>query len=60
MTRKGIISYTYNADDNEKPMMSVNFTVTMDKKGAFISVLQGDKKYSITDWNKMNQNNPTK
>ena len=44
--------------DNDRPMMSANFTVTMDKKGVFTGVLQGDKKYSIIDWNKMNQNKP--
>jgi RHS repeat-associated protein len=50
--------YTSLPGDNDRPMMSANFTVTMDNKGGFTGVLQGDKKYSITDWNKMNQNKP--
>lgn len=44
--------------ENNRPMMSANFTVTMDSKGVFTGVKQGDQTYSITDWNKMNQNKP--
>lgn len=51
--------YTSLPGDNDRPMMSANFTVTMDGKGAFTGVQQGDKKYSVADWNKMNQNKPT-
>jgi 3,4-dihydroxy-2-butanone 4-phosphate synthase len=40
-------------------MMSNSFTVTMDAKGVFTGVKQGDKTYSITDWNKMMQSKPT-
>jgi RHS repeat-associated protein len=51
--------YTHLGGENERPMMSANFTVTMDKKGGFTGVVQGDKKYSVEDWNKLNQNKPT-
>jgi hypothetical protein len=40
-------------------MMEANFTVTMDGKGVFTGVQQGDNKYSVADWNKMNQSKPT-
>lgn len=45
--------------ENNRPMMSASFTITMDKKGVFTGVVQGDKKYSTSDWNKMNQTKPT-
>jgi RHS repeat-associated protein len=47
--------------DNDRPMMSNNFTVTMDDKGVFTGVQQGDNKYSVGDWNKMYEaKNPVK
>jgi hypothetical protein len=51
--------YTSLPGDNDRPMMSASFTITMDDKGVFTGVQQDDKKYSIIDWNKMNQNKPT-
>ena len=45
--------------DNYRPMVSANFTITMDNKGVFTGVQWGDKKYTITEWNKMNQSKPT-
>ena len=51
--------FTQLPGDNNRPMMSANFTVTMDGKGVFTGVQQGNKTYSISDWNKMNQNKPT-
>jgi len=51
--------YTSLPGDNSRSMMSANFTITMDSKGAFTGVQQGNKTYSIADWNKMNQNKPT-
>ncbi|WPV69690.1 hypothetical protein [Chitinophaga sp. LS1] len=48
-----------NNNNNNRSMMSANFTVTMDDMGVFTGVQQGNKTYSITDWNKMNQNKPT-
>lgn len=50
--------FTSLPGDNRTPMMSANFTVTMDGKGIFTGVKQGDKSYSVADWNKMNQNKP--
>jgi len=51
--------YTSLPGDNDRPMMSANFTITMDAKGVFTGVQQGDKKYTTAEWNKMNQNKPT-
>ena len=51
--------YTNLEGDNERPMMSANFTVSMDKNGVFTGVSQGDKKYTTAEWNKMNQTQPT-
>ncbi len=39
--------------------MPANFAITMDSKDAFTGVKQGNKTYSIADWNKMNKNKPT-
>ena len=44
--------------DNDRPMMSSSFTVTMDKGGVFTGVKIGDKTYSVGDWNKMMQAKP--
>jgi RHS repeat-associated protein len=51
--------YTSLPFDNNRLMMSAKFTVTMDGKGAFTGVKQGDKTYTPGEWNKMNQNKPT-
>jgi len=51
--------YTSLPGDNDRPMMQANFTITMDGKGVFTGVQQGDKKYTPAEWNKMNQNKPT-
>jgi hypothetical protein len=51
--------YTSLPGDNDRPMMQANFTITMDSKGVFTGVQQGDKKYTTAEWNKMNQNKPT-
>lgn len=51
--------YTSLPGDNDRPMMQANFTITMDNKGVFKGVQQGDKKYTTREWNKMNQNKPT-
>ena len=54
--------YTNLAGDNSRPMMSANFTVTMDKNGVFTGVVVGSGKnastYSVSDWNKMMQSTP--
>lgn len=51
--------YTSLPGDGDTKMMSANFTVTMDKKGVFTGVQQGDKTYKIEDWNKTMQSTPT-
>lgn len=45
--------------DGDTKMMSADFTITMDKKGVFTGVTQGDKTYKIEDWNKNMQSAPT-
>ncbi|WP_426473371.1 DUF6443 domain-containing protein [Chryseobacterium balustinum] len=51
--------YTALVGDNTRPMMSANFTVTMDENGVFTGVQQGNKNYSIGDWNKMHESSNT-
>ena len=51
--------YTALVGDNNRPMMSANFTVTMDENGVFTGVQQGNKNYSIGDWNKMHESSNT-
>lgn len=50
--------FTSLPGDGGKQMMSANFTVTMDGKGVFTGVQQGDKTYSVGDWNKMMTSTP--
>ena len=45
--------------DNNLPMMSNSFTVLIDKNGVFTGVKQGNKNYSIGQWNKLMQAKPT-
>ena len=40
-------------------MMSNSFNVTMDENGVFTGVQQGDKSYSVGDWNKTMTSQPT-
>ncbi len=40
-------------------MMSANFTISIDNKGVFTGVKQGDKTYTTTEWNKMYTSQPT-
>jgi RHS repeat-associated protein len=55
--------YTSLPGNNSRTMMSANFTVTMDKNGVFTGVVVGTgkdaKTYSVADWNKMMQSQPT-
>ncbi len=51
--------FTSLPGDGGKPMMSNNFTVTMDENGVFTGVQQGDKTYSVGDWNKTMTSQPT-
>lgn len=46
-------------DDNGRAMMSANFTVTMDSKGRFTGVKQGNTTYTVAEWNNMNRQKPT-
>ena len=50
--------YSSLPGDGSKAMMSNNFTVTMDENGVFTGVQQGDKTYSVSDWNKAMQSTP--
>ncbi|TZF95117.1 hypothetical protein FW781_14570 [Chryseobacterium panacisoli] len=50
--------YTSLPGGGSKPMMSNNFTVTMDKNGVFTGVQKGDKTYSVGDWNKTMTSQP--
>jgi RHS repeat-associated protein len=52
--------YTALPGNFDKPMMEANFTINMDAKGVFTGVTQGDNKYSVSEWNKMNQSQPAK
>jgi RHS repeat-associated protein len=38
--------------DNKQPLFKVNIQIQFDSKGNFTGVQQGDKKYSVDDWNK--------
>ena len=38
--------------DTNKPLINNSFQITIDSKGNFTGVRQGDKNYSISDWNK--------
>ncbi|MGG7666997.1 RHS repeat domain-containing protein, partial [Dyadobacter sp. BHUBP1] len=46
-------------DNNDRAMMSANFTVTMDTKGQFTGVKQGDKTYTVAEWNDRNRQKST-
>ncbi len=48
--------YTSLPGDNNRQMMSNSFTVTMDDKGVFTGVTQGNQTYTIGEWNKLYQN----
>jgi hypothetical protein len=50
--------YTSLPGDGDKQMMSASFNVTMDKNVVFTGVQQGDKNYSVGDWNKMMTSTP--
>ncbi len=51
--------YTSLPGDGGEKMMSANFTITMDDKGVFTGVKQGDKTYTPAEWNKMFQSQST-
>jgi RHS repeat-associated protein len=41
--------------DNKQPLFKVNIQIQFDSKGNFTGVQQGDKKYSVNEWNKFIQ-----
>ena len=41
--------------DNKKSLFKINMTVNIDKNGNFTGVTQGDKTYSVKEWNSMVQ-----
>jgi len=47
---KGGVADLYG--DNKKPLFNVNMQIKFDSKGNFTGVQQGDKTYSVDDWNK--------
>lgn len=51
--------YTNLPFDENRPMMTSDFTVQTDKSGIFTGVQQGDKTYTPGEWNKMMQSKPT-
>lgn len=51
--------YTSLPGDNNRAMMSTNFTVKMDSKGVFTGVQQGKTTYTTSEWNDLNRNKPT-
>jgi hypothetical protein len=46
-------------EDKDNKITDFNFSITTDKKGNFTGVKQGDKTYSIGDWNKQFTDKPT-
>ena len=52
--------YTSLPGDNDRPMMTSNFTATIDENGVFTGIKMGDKTYSVQEWNKMMQSTPLK
>ncbi len=57
-TQKELGPFEKLGGDNNRDMMSSFFVITIDQKGAFTGVKQGDKTYTIADWNKMMQAKP--
>jgi hypothetical protein len=51
--------YTSLPFDYNRPMMKADFNVSLDKDGNFTGVQQGDKKYSVQDWNSKMKQQPT-
>lgn len=50
--------YTSLPGDNDRPMMTANFTVNIDKNGVFTGIKMGTTLFSIQEWNKMMQSTP--
>jgi hypothetical protein len=46
-------------ENSTRPITDFNFSITTDKKGNFTGVKQGDKTFSIGDWNKQFTEKPT-
>lgn len=41
--------------DNKKPLFDVDIQISLDECGNFLNVVNGDKTYSINEWNKIIQ-----
>ncbi len=50
--------FTSLPGDNNRPMMTANFTVTIDNRGVFTGIKMGNIIYSVQEWNKMMQSTP--
>ena len=44
--------------DNKRLMMTSNLTITMDENGVFTGVKQGEKKYTLEEWNNFQSSKP--
>lgn len=51
-------SYTRLLGVGTKVMMNIDFTVMMDQDGVFTKIQQGNKLYSVGDWNRMMKSQP--
>jgi hypothetical protein len=43
--------------DNKEDLFKINMTITFDKNGNFTGVKQGDKTYTVEEWNKIVSSN---
>jgi len=57
-TQKELGPFEKLPGNNNRAMMSNSFVITIDQNGVFTGVKQGDKAYSVADWNKMMQAKP--
>ena len=52
--------YSSLPGDNNKSMGSAKFDIKINEKGEFIGVVQGNKTYTVAEWNKMMTSQPLK
>jgi len=57
-TQKELGPFTQLPGDNNRAMMSSSFVITIDQNGVFTGVKQGDKTYTVAEWNKKMQAKP--
>ena len=49
----------FPGDNNDRAMMSANFSVTIDNKARLTGVKQGNTSYTVAEWNDMNRQKST-